>query len=379
MPSQISPEPGNEKLVTQDVKITGDAVAVRKGKGTNYDKITSLSKNTKLLRIELDNSTTGGYYWDKVVLANGTVGYVARTYLAQIDLQSNCNEQYITTKYTDFRNGPGTTKTSVLRVLASGQIVTVVEKGKYNSLNSNDWWRIKLSDGTYGYVTASSFEQYDPSKVDQLRIICTDGLTVRKSPTTSSAALASLAKGAIVTRTEKDVESTQKEYVWSKIITSSGIVGYIATRDVKANEDWVEVIKNNNPETPTEVKGNGFKTSGTNIICQPNIKVSDIKSASKDIVIKKGSTIITDTANVGTGYTLTLNDKTYTIVVLGDVNGDGNIKATDYMKIKNYIMGTSTLSNEEKEAADVNRDGNIKATDYMKIKNYIMGTSSITL
>ena len=42
-------------------------------------------------------------------------------------------------------------------------------------------------------------------------------------------------------------------------------------------------------------------------------------------------------------------------------------------------MGTSTLSNEEKEAADVNRDGNIKATDYMKIKNYIMGTSSITL
>lgn len=140
------------------------------------------------------------------------------------------------------------------------------------------------------------------SKVDQLRIICTDGLTVRKSPTTSSAALASLAKGAIVTRTEKDVESTQKEYVWSKIITSSGIVGYIATRDVKANEDWVEVIKNNNTETPTEVKGNGFKTSGTNIICQPNIKVSDIKSASKDIVIKKGSTIITDTANVGTGY-----------------------------------------------------------------------------
>lgn len=380
MPSQISPEPGNEKLVTQDVKITGDAVAVRKGKGTNYDKITSLSKNTKLLRIELDNSTTGGYYWDKVVLANGTVGYVARTYLAQIDLQSNCNEQYITTKYTNFRNGPGTTKTSVLRVLASGQIVTVVEKGKYNSLNSNGWWRIKLSDGTYGYVTASSFEQYDPSKVDQLRIICTDGLTVRKSPTTSSAALASLAKGAIVTRTEKDVESTQKEYVWSKIITSSGIVGYIATRDVKANEDWVEVIKNNNPETPTEVKGNGFKTSGTNIICQPNIKVSDIKSASKDIVIKKGSTIITDTANVGTGYTLTLNDKTYTIVVLGDVSGDGKASAGDYVLIKNHIMQTNLIKDSlSQNAADVNKDGKISAGDYVLIKNYIMNGTKFSL
>ena len=378
MPSQISPEPGNEKLVTQDVKITGDAVAVRKGKGTNYDKITSLSKNTKLLRIELDNSTTGGYYWDKVVLANGTVGYVARTYLAQIDLQSNCNEQYITTKYTNFRNGPGTTKTSVLRVLASGQIVTVVEKGKYNSLNSNDWWRIKLSDGTYGYVTASSFEQYDPSKVDQLRIICTDGLTVRKSPTTSSAALASLAKGAIVTRTEKDVESTQKEYVWSKIITSSGIVGYIATRDVKANEDWVEVIKNNNPETPTEVKGKGFKTSGTNIICQPNIKVSDIKSASKDIVIKKGSTIITDTANVGTGYTLTLNDKTYTIVVLGDVNGDNEVNSADLLSIVKYLKGTLKITQEcEKKSADVNKDGEINSADLLSIVKYLKGSIKI--
>ena len=258
--------------------------------------------------------------------------------------------------------------------------MTVVEKGKYNSLNSNDWWRIKLSDGTYGYVTASSFEQYDPSKVDQLRIICTDGLTVRKSPTTNSAALASLAKGAIVTRTEKDVESTQKEYVWSKIITSSGIVGYIATRDVKANEDWVEVIKNNNPETPTEVKGNGFKTSGTNIICQPNIKVSDIKSASKDIVIKKGSTIITDTANVGTGYTLTLNDKTYTIVVLGDVSGDGKASAGDYVLIKNHIMQTNLIKDSlSQNAADVNKDGKISAGDYVLIKNYIMNGTKFSL
>ena len=192
MPEQICPEPGTEKPVTQDVKITGDSVAVRNGKGTNYAKITTLSKGTKLLRIELDNSTTGGYYWDKVVLANGTIGYVARTYLTQIDLQSNCNEQYITTRYTDLRNGPRINKTSVLRILASGQIVTVVEKGKYNSLDGNSWWRVKLSDGTYGYVTANSFEKYDSSKIDQLRIICTDGLTVRKSASTSSEFLASL-------------------------------------------------------------------------------------------------------------------------------------------------------------------------------------------
>ena len=379
MPEQICPEPGTEKPVTQDVETTESSVRVRKGKGTNYGIVTTLSKGTKLLRIELDNSKTGGYYWDKVVLSNGTKGYVARNYLKQIDLQSNCNEQYITTKYTDFRNGPGTSKTTVLKVLSAGQIVTIVEKDKYKSLDGNDWCRIKLSDGTYGYVTSNSFEAYDPNKVDQLRIICTDGLTVRKSPSTSASALASLYKGAVVTRIEKNVESTNKNYIWDKIITSSGITGYIATRDIKNNEDWAEVIGNGGSDTSTGIKGNGFKTSGTNIICQPKVTVANIKAVAKDAIIKKGDTVIADTANVGTGYTLTSDGKTYTIVVLGDVNGDGNIKATDYMKIKNYIMNASTLSDAEKKAADVNGDGNIKATDYMKIKNYIMGTSSITL
>ena len=379
MPEQICPQPGTEKPVTQDVEITENKVRVRKGKGTNYDIVTTLNKETKILRIELDNSKTGGYYWDKVVLADGTKGYAARTYLKQIDLQSNCNEQYITTRYTDFRNGPGTSKTTVLKVLSAGQIVTIVEKDKYKSLDGNDWCRIKLSDGTYGYVTSNSFEAYDPTKVDQLRIICTDGLTVRKSPSTSSSALASLYKGAIVTRTERNVESTNKNYIWDKIITSSGITGYIATRDIKNNEDWAEVIGSNNPtDTTTEIKGNGFKTSGTNIVCQPKITVSNIKAVAKDAIIKKGDTIIEDTANVGTGYTLTLDGKTYTIVVSGDVNGDNEINSADLLTIVKHLKGTLKITQECKmKSADVNKDGEINSADLLSIVKYLKGSIKI--
>lgn len=378
MPEQICPQPGTEKPVTQDVEITENNVRVRKGKGTNYDIVTTLNKGTKILRIELDNSKTGGYYWDKVVLADGTKGYAARTYLKQIDLQSNCNEQYITTRYTDFRNGPGTSKTTVLKVLSAGQIVTIVEKDKYKSLDGNDWCRIKLSDGTYGYVTSNSFEAYDPTKVDQLRIICTDGLTVRKSPSTSSSALASLYKGAIVTRTERNVESTNKNYIWDKIITSSGITGYIATRDIKNNEDWAEVIGNGSGETTSEIKGNGFKTSGTNIVCQPKITVANIKALAKDAIIKKGDTIIEDTANVGTGYTLTSDGKTYTIVVLGDVNGDNEINSADLLTIVKHLKGTLKITQECKmKSADVNKDGEINSADLLSIVKYLKGSIKI--
>ena len=69
--------------------------------------------------------------------------------------------------------------------------------------------------------------------------------------------------------------------------------------------------------------------------------------------------------------------KTYEIVIYGDVNGDGKIAATDYVKIKNHIMGTTTLSGAYMEAADVDKNAKIAATDYVKIKNSIMGTGQI--
>lgn len=377
MPEQVCPEPGTETPVTQDVKINANNVIVRKGKGTNYDKLTTLSKNTKILRIELDNSKTGGYYWDKVVLSNGTIGYVVRDYLTQIDLQTNCNKQYITTKYTDLRNGPGISKTTVLKVLTTGQTVTVVEKDKYKSLENNDWWRVKLSDGTYGYVTASSFTEYDPTKIDQLKIICTDGLFVREKPELGSKSLATLSKGAVVTRIEKNVTSTSKNYVWNKVITSSGITGYIASEDLVNKEVWVEVISSANT---TEISGTGFKTSGSNIICQPNTTVANLKTSSKDIIVKNGSTNIADSATVGTGYKLTLNNKTYTIIVLGDVNGDGKASAGDYVLIKNHIMQTKLITNDaNKNAADINKDGKISAGDYVLVKNYIMNGTKFSL
>ena len=70
--------------------------------------------------------------------------------------------------------------------------------------------------------------------------------------------------------------------------------------------------------------------------------------------------------------------KIYEIIIYGDVNGDGEIKASDYVKIKNHIMDTSHLSGVYKAAADVNKDGNIKSSDYVIIKNYIMQTGTIS-
>ena len=59
-------------------------------------------------------------------------------------------------------------------------------------------------------------------------------------------------------------------------------------------------------------------------------------------------------------------------VTKGDVNGDGKITSSDYVLIKNHIMGTSILNDTGKQAADYNADGSITSSDYVLIKNYIM-------
>ncbi len=82
---------------------------------------------------------------------------------------------------------------------------------------------------------------------------------------------------------------------------------------------------------------------------------------------------------VKTGATISISDEKntykYTIIVAGDVDGDGQMLATDYVKIKNYIMEVkgSNLNTAQSLAADVDGNGQIGATDYVLIKNNIMG------
>jgi beta-N-acetylglucosaminidase len=69
--------------------------------------------------------------------------------------------------------------------------------------------------------------------------------------------------------------------------------------------------------------------------------------------------------------------KEYEVVIYGDVNGDGDINAIDYVRIRKYIMNTASLSGAYSMSADVNKDGNIDAIDYVRIRKYIMNTANI--
>ena len=87
-----------------------------------------------------------------------------------------------------------------------------------------------------------------------------------------------------------------------------------------------------------------------------------------------------ESGNIATGNRINITSgvtETLIVLIYGDINGDGNISAVDYVNVKNHIMGSNTLNDFQAKAADVNGDGNISAVDYVNIKNYIMGSENV--
>ena len=110
----------------------------------------------------------------------------------------------------------------------------------------------------------------------------------------------------------------------------------------------------------------------------PETSASDFKN---NISTNVGYTIenlsgqeIQNTDLIGTGYTLiTDTGKEYTLVVTGDLNGDGEVKITDISMIRKHYLHVETLQGVYEEAADFDGNGNITLTDISNMRKFILG------
>ena len=59
-------------------------------------------------------------------------------------------------------------------------------------------------------------------------------------------------------------------------------------------------------------------------------------------------------------------------VMIGDVNGDGEVNVSDVVALANFAMGETT-EGFNKEAADLNNDGEVNVSDVVALANQVMG------
>ncbi|MEG0377971.1 MAG: Ig-like domain-containing protein, partial [Eubacterium sp.] len=69
--------------------------------------------------------------------------------------------------------------------------------------------------------------------------------------------------------------------------------------------------------------------------------------------------------------------KEYTVIVKGDINGDGKVSAQDIRSTQNHILSKTELSDCYLKAADTNADSKVSAQDIRTVQNHILGKQSI--
>ncbi|WP_286233033.1 SH3 domain-containing protein [Romboutsia ilealis] len=207
--------------------VNTDGLNFRNGAGTSYSIIKVLNKGEK---VEVISESNG---WSKVK-HDSRLGYVASQYIDKTNTNYIIKE--VNTDGLNVRTGPSTSYASIGKLNTGDKVEVISESAGWSKINYNN----KTAYVSSGYLkavsttTPSTTEQYK-----EIKVVNTDGLNVRKGPSTSYESIGKIDKGT-------NVEVISESNGWSKI-NYKNTTAYVATKylDKKSTdtEDTTEQYK----------------------------------------------------------------------------------------------------------------------------------------
>ena len=233
-------------------------------------------------------------------------------------------------------------------------------------------------------------ESNTPVTTDLVKVNVNNTLTLRSGASKYSSKVGTLHRDEVITRISKASTKVDGTY-WDYVMKSDGTKGYAARETYDYEPEYklylVPVNQNNNttPAQPDDnqsvVKNDKVKVNKDShqVITVPNATGNDFANLiGGNVTVKNASgQVMGLNDKLATGCTI--ND-TYSVAVLGDVNGDGDIDTGDTFLLKLVVLGQRKLDNKcFFSAGDVNQDGEIDTGDTFLLKKQILNISNITL
>ena len=109
---------------------------------------------------------------------------------------------------------------------------------------------------------------------------------------------------------------------------------------------------------------------------QPDISLTDFSqniTTNQEYTIKEGDNTITGADKIKTGQVLIVGGQTYSLVVTGDVNGDGQANIADILAMNRHRLNKAQLTNVYLQAGDANNDGKVDIKDILQINKTRLG------
>lgn len=292
------------------------------------------------------------------------------------DNSSNSGDSSLPTLFTttttaalNFRTGPSTSN-SIIRVLSNGTSVDVLDT------SNSEWYKIKTSDGTVGYVSSgylasnsSSGSSGNSGSTSTVSIPAktTAYVNFRTGPSTSYSVITTLASGTSVTITEKTSSS------WYKVKTDGGQEGYLFADYVTENTSSSDNGNSGSSSSGSSGGSTAVTTAYLNLRSGPSTNDSIIT------VLSLGETItITDSSNASWYKVKTASGQegyvsTQHITVQG-----GSSSSSDTMTTTAYVNLRSGAGKENSVITVVDVNTQVTVLDRSNAEWYKIRTSGGT-
>lgn len=99
----------------------------------------------------------------------------------------------------------------------------------------------------------------------------------------------------------------------------------------------------------------------------------NVETSAEMVFKNKKGQVLNDSTNIATETTLTVGSQKYTLIVRGDIDGNGLVNTMDLAKLKLYEAGKLKPSESIKRACDIDGDGNITNKDIEKLNLILVG------
>ncbi|MCI9063940.1 MAG: SH3 domain-containing protein, partial [Clostridia bacterium] len=373
------------------VYCNGSNVNIRTGPSTSYEIITTISKDTKMTRI--NKGKQSGDKWDKVKLDNGIIGYIYQKYVTispvvkieKIDisidnttLQKGEKKQLKVTVFpqeaSDHKLIYSSSNTKVATVDDKGNIqaissgkATITVKAQENNVEN------KIDITVYSKVTEISLdtnEIYVPvGDIMQLNAY------VKPDDANNKKLIYSIEDSSIA-NIEQDGEITAKTQGSTIINVTSD-----ENSNIKVECKLFVVRKMDESEVifDSSIKLDGLNISGIDYKNNTVLYIKNKISTDLDIeVVNNKNQILKDEDLIGTGSKIRLKEdgkilREYTIILYGDANGDGKINSIDLLVLQRHILEIELLQNIYKEAANIRKTANKPTSiDLLLIQRHIL-------
>lgn len=139
------------------------------------------------------------------------------------------------------------------------------------------------------------------------------------------------------------------------------------TNDITLVAEWKEIIESDALKDILEY--NGYTVTNSYV---SKFSLGDTINQIKNN-LGSNVTMETDKEIISTGAVIKKGAESYTVVIKGDLTGDGKVNSGDLLQMRKYLLEEITLTGAYKEAGIIESIGNIKSLDLLRLRQYLLG------